>query len=510
MALYSHERTRSSLFHTLAFRAISQIATPLSYVVLVRGLPENDFGIYNLLYSVIPLVLTFFSLGLEQTLRRFEPEYLAQGRTGAAAWLVQRVAQMRFVSTLLLILLVLACWNLVAPLFKLQQHRADFAAFSLVLLLYFQVTILQFSTASHMLHRISTGSLAVLAVGKLITYGSLYFLGALTLRNAIFSDTLAYAAAFALLYSAHRKHCRPLGPETFKADREEKKRLLRYGAFNNFNDAGSILLYTQTDNLFIGAMMNPAAVGAYAFYNRLKEMTASFNPVFLFDNIIQPLFFSIPKHEAKHRTSRYFTFLVDCGIAAQLPFLAYSIVYHREIVMVIFGGKYAELSPLLPIIVAFSLVGTIAQSLTLVVQYAERTSLILLSQLFGLYQIAAMLILVPMLGLYGAVIATGTMHLFRNSFVWWKMRHIVRWTNLPGVLASGLCIWGAAVAAGIGLRAVLHLPPAVDLIMGVVICALATLAYARSPGLATADREILGGVLKGREGRVVRWLGLIK
>jgi len=40
---------------------------------------KTDFGVFNLLYSFIPLVGTVASLGLEQTLRRFQPEYLRQG-----------------------------------------------------------------------------------------------------------------------------------------------------------------------------------------------------------------------------------------------------------------------------------------------------------------------------------------------------------------------------------------------------------------------------------------------
>jgi len=41
---------------------------------------------------------TLASLGLEQTLRRFQPEYLRQEARGAAAWLVKRVAQARLVT----------------------------------------------------------------------------------------------------------------------------------------------------------------------------------------------------------------------------------------------------------------------------------------------------------------------------------------------------------------------------------------------------------------------------
>jgi O-antigen/teichoic acid export membrane protein len=74
MALYSPEKARRSIFNTIGYRAISQLATFVGYVVLVRALSEQSFGIYSLLYAFIPVISTAASLGLEQTLRRYQPE----------------------------------------------------------------------------------------------------------------------------------------------------------------------------------------------------------------------------------------------------------------------------------------------------------------------------------------------------------------------------------------------------------------------------------------------------
>ena len=82
MPLYDRSKARRSLFDTITYRIASQVATVLGYVVLVRAMGKEDFGVLNLLYSFIPLVGTAASLGLEQTLRRFQPEYLRQGDIG--------------------------------------------------------------------------------------------------------------------------------------------------------------------------------------------------------------------------------------------------------------------------------------------------------------------------------------------------------------------------------------------------------------------------------------------
>ena len=135
----------------------------------------------------------------------------------------------------------------------------------------------------------------------------------------------------------------------FHLEAAERKRLTRYAIFNHFNDAGSLLVYGQTDNFFIGAMLSPVAVAAYAFYGKLTEMINNLMPQKLFDNVIQPMFFAVPAAESDARLSRYFTLLIDLNLALQLPAIAFTIVYHREIVQVFFAGKYLPvLGPLPP------------------------------------------------------------------------------------------------------------------------------------------------------------------
>jgi O-antigen/teichoic acid export membrane protein len=270
-----------------------------------------------------------------------------------------------------------------------------------------------------------------------------------------------------------------------------------------------VLLHVQTDNFFIAAMMSPVAVGAYAFYVRLNDMAGNLIPTRLFDNILQPLFFSIRPEEAADRLPRYVTFMINICLMVQWPLFAYSLVYHREIVAFIFHGKFIEYSPLLPVIVGFAVTNSVISTpITMTALYAERASLILKSQLFGLYQIAAMLILIPLIGLYGAAISTGTLHLFRNLWVWWHVRATARWTNAAQGLCAGVLIWGAAVACCWLLKTEVRLPVPLQLCAGLLICAGALLIYIRSPAVSASDRSILAGVLHGRESALLSWLGL--
>ncbi len=508
--LYSRQQARHSLFHTIRFRAISQVATILSYIILVRGMKEQVFGVYNLFYSFIPVITALASFGLEQTLRRFQPAYLQSGRPGASAWLTRWVATARFASTVVMIGIVLLAWNLIAPRFHVQRYRADFAIFGILAILYLQSIILQLSLASHMLHRYSVGSVAAMSVGKLIAYLLIVHFATLTLRAAILADIAAYAVSYAFLVTVHRR-LRPAAPAIpgLQVEPAERKRLGRYAVFNHLNDASSLLVYGQTDNFFVGGLLTPVAVATYAFYGKLTEMINNALPQKLFDNVIQPLFFAVPAAEADARLPRYFTLLIDLNLAVQLPIIAFAAVYHHDIVQLFFAGKYLRYSDLFPLVLALSIVpSSLSVPISLVAQYHERTGVMLASELFGLYQIGAMLILVPAFGLYGAVFSTGSFNALRNFWIWWQLRKRVRWLNINAVVTTGAVVWGSVIVACTALRMLVPLPVMVHLGIGVAVCGVGVLAFLRGPGISRSDREILAHIMHGREGRVLRWLGL--
>ncbi len=511
MSLYTPASARKSLIHTASFRSVSQVASMAAYVVLVRGLGKEDFGVFNLLYAFIPVVSTVASFGLEQTLRRYQPEYLQANKKSAAHWLVKCIAVARVLSNLAVLGVILLAWNYFAPLFGLADYRMQFIVFGAVVLLFFQTRLLQLSLAAHMLHRYSVGSMAVLSISKLIAYGGLYFFGSFTLVHAIVADASAYFVCYVFLSIAYRRACLTgWTAERYWPDRSERKRLFKYGLYNNFNDAGTFVLGVQSDNFFIAAFLSPVAVAVYSFYNRLSIMTAQLMPTSIFQNVIQPMFFAVPPAEADRQLPRYYTLLMNTSLVVRWPVLAYSLVYHAEIVQVVFGGKYVEYSWLLPLVVAFSVLNVVATPATLVAQYEEKPLILLVSKVFLIYNVLAMLALLPIAGLYGAAFATGSANVFKNLLIWWQVRGRARWTNGWAAVLNGVAIWAAAIATCYGLKVALGGPMIGQLALGGVVCTLAVLVFIRSGAIAPSDRAILASLSRGRERQWLSRVGLLK
>lgn len=511
MALYSRRNARRSLINTIQFRVVSQVATILGYVVMVRAMAAHDFGVYNLLYTFIPTISTVASLGLEQTLRRFQPEYLNAGNAPAAGWLVRFVARTRLTTNFILFGLILLAWNVAAPVLKLQEYRFEFILFCPLIVLYFQARVLQLSLAAHMLHRFSVGALALLSIAKLLGYAAFAVFGTLSLKEAILVDTIGHACAYALVLYAYRRDCLPEARSApYIPPKSERRRLLRYGFFNNFNDAGSWVLSTKSDNFFIAALMDAVSVGVYSFYNRLSQMTAHLLPVRLFDNVVQPLFFSIPSDDAAIKVPRYFSLLLNSNLLLQWPIFAFATVYHAEIVRVVFGGKFVNHSWLLPMIVAFDTINILDTPVRLVAQYQEKVAIILASKVMAVYNVLALLLLLPVAGLYGAVFASGSAQTFKVLFVWWHVRDQARWSNAGAALASGLLVWGGVVVVCYALKPVIGTADIPNLAAGLAVCGTAWLVYVRTAALSRADRTLLGSLMRGREAQLLRLVGLVR
>jgi O-antigen/teichoic acid export membrane protein len=509
MPLYERSKARRSLFDTITYRVASQVSTVLAYIVLVRATSKADFGVYNLLYSFIPLVGTAASLGLEQTLRRFQPEYLRQDSARAAAWLVKRVTALRFGTNVVVLGIVWLSWNRVAPLFDLGAYRVEFSIFCGLLLLHFQTQVLQLALAAHMLHRFSVGSVAMLSFGKLIGYSALALAGSLNLRNAICVDLFAYLTIYIFLRITYYRRCTASIPkETYRPGSDERKRLVRYGLFNNFNDAGTLFLDSRIDNFFIAAFMDTVAVGIYSFYMRLSEMAVNLLPVRLFDNIIQPMFFSVKPADADRRVPQYFTLLINANLLMLWPMMAFSFTYHAEIVRVVFGGKFVEASWLLPIIMAFAVFNSFATPVALVAQYEEKVHIQLLSKIFAIYNVIALLVLIPLMGIYGAALAIGSAQVMKNSFVWWHVRRRAVWGNAGRSVAFSAALFAGAVALCYGLKSAVPVPAFAQLILGSIVIGCAALINVRGPILCASDREMLLHLFHGKEVRLLRVLGL--
>jgi O-antigen/teichoic acid export membrane protein len=508
--MYTRDRARRSFVDSAVLRVVSQGSTAVGYIILVRALATEPFGVYSLFNTFIAAIGAVLSLGLEQVLLRYSPEYLRAGNGAAAARLVRMVASGRFGLNVFLLAVILLAWNQLAPFVNVAPYRSAFLIFCVLILLHFQVRVLQLALASHMLHRFSVGAMLLLSLVRLVGYCLLVWTHRVALESAILVDIIGYACAYVGQRIVYQKKALTQDARVpYQFTPAERKRMVRYGLLNNFNDAGGLLLYSTLDNFVIAAFLGTVSVAVYSFYSRLRGMVYNALPVAQFQNVIDPLFFSVPSANAPYSIPRYFSLLLNLNLLVQWPIVAYVTAYHREIVQVVLAGKFVEYSWLLPMFMAFSILNSVDHPVGLVAQYEEKAGTLLLSKLFAAYNVVAMLVLVPYFEVYGAVLASGTAQLLKNAFVWWAVRKRAIWLNAWTSLATSISLWGAAVVACYGLKKLLPIPPLPQLVLGVVVCCAFGLVYVRSPVLSESDRSIMTSILGEKAASFMRRIGLL-
>lgn len=508
-ALYTTQRARKAVVHTLLLRPPGQIGGVISYVLLVRLLSEGEYGIYSLLYAFLPVLSAVASFGLEHTLHRYQPEYLRRGENRLADKLVRRISLIRLLSTIAVLALIFLLWPQIAPIFKLADYRSMFLLFGIITITHFQCSILAVALSSHLLQKYSMGMQTAFSLGKAAAYGIAGFAWGLGLWTVLVIDLALYLALYAGLKYHYVASTDRTSGETATLGRDERRRLLKYGFFYNFNDAGTLPLRARTDNFFVAGFLDPVAVGAYAFCTQLAQTIYRASPLKMLEPVVRPLFVSMNYQKTPAVAQTYFSLLVTFSLVVMIPVFFFISRYHRELVEVVFGGRFIEYSPLLALVFLFAAANAIDLPVSLVAQLKEKAHVILLSRVFGLYNIAALVVLVPRMGIAGAVLASGSAVLMKNLFVWWFVRDLAVWKDAWPFLLRTCVLWAPfvvlsmAAARWLGGGALLHLG------VGIVLWGVFFALYLRYAAFTAGQKELLGSLLPGREARLLRAFGVV-
>ena len=443
MMVKSKNITRRGLVaakYAVIFRMLAQGISLFATVFLVRALSEHDYGIYNLFYSVISLLGMVFSFGLANTLQRYMPEYYNRGEYRIAHYLYLTASLIRLLSNVLVLALVLLFWDSLAPVLKITAYKNYFSLFTLIILLHNQRGLLETCLSSYLLQKYSHGISVLFILIKGIGYGTAILLQ-LNLWFVILVDLLAYVLIFGLLQIVYWKKIPKSGGKLARFAGKERRRIFRYALFYNFNDAGVGLLDVNIDNFFLAMYLDPVAVGAYAFCQRLTRTISRIMPINYLQDVIRPLFFSTVETSGSDKTKRNFQLLVKGVFLFQIPVFCFLLLFSSELINILFGGKFVEYYPVLIVVYSLAMLNAFGLPVGLVAQLRERANIILYSKVFALYNLVADIVFVKFWGIWGAVLATGSATLGKNFFIWFFVRQEASLSGMGPFFVRISCYW---------------------------------------------------------------------
>ncbi|MEW6428835.1 MAG: lipopolysaccharide biosynthesis protein [Thermodesulfobacteriota bacterium] len=496
----------SAARYAAVYRVIAQLIGAVSTVFLVRVLSEQAYGVYNLLYSVIALLGMVFSLGIANLLQRYIPEYYGRGEYVLADRLYRSATLFRLLSNVLVLGLILLGWEYVGPLLKIGGYRQYFLLFSLIILLHMQRGILETCLSSYFLQRESQGLSIVFILIKGVGYGAALLFG-WDLWKILIIDLLAYLVVFVLLQAVYWKKIPRHGGSHDRFSREERSRLSRYAFFYNFNDAGAGMLDANFDNFIIVMYLDPVAVGAYAFCNRINAMAARMLPINYLLDVIRPLFFIGNSDSDRDKVRRNFQLLTKATYMFQFPLFMFFFLLGKEFITVFFGGKFVEYAPVLTAVAFCNLVNAIQLPVGLVAQLRERADIILYSKMFALYNLVADVVLIHFLGIWGAVIATGSAVFMKNLYVWFYIRREAGFVGMGQFFTRMIGCW-MMVAMVWQIADVLFERNYEIVVIGLSFIVLGVFLQIRFLHLTEWERKKLSEV-RWRNRRIVRMLNFV-
>ena len=466
-------------------------------VLLVRALSEHDYGVYNLLYSVIALIGVIASFGIGNTLQRFIPEYYEKGEFRIANNLYRTSSLIRLISNVAILSVILLLWEYVSPHLKIAEYRKYFIIFAVVILLHMQRGILETCLSSYFLHKYSKSIGFLFTLIKAIGYGCVIVFEK-SLQAAIMIDITAYVVVFALLQMIYAKKIPHSTGNLEQFSQQEKKRVAKYALFYNFNDAGVGLLDANFDNFIIVMYLNPVAVGAYSFCVRLSRQINRLLPLSYFLDVIRPAFFTYGTASAENNTTFFFQSLIKVNAIITIPCFFFLLLYSEDIITVVFGCKFIEYSFVLAGVFFFTALNSFQPAVGLIAQLREKADIILYSKFFAAYNLIADIILIKILGIWGAVIATGSAIMCKNFFVWYFVRADASFKGMEKFFAKILTFWTAISLVVMGLDSLIALSPFFTLILGIVLFSLFFLTQFKLNYFSVVEEQTIEKILSGK------------
>lgn len=408
----------------------------------MRAVSEHEYGIYNLLYSVIALLSMVFSFGIANTLQRYMPEYYSKGEFQFAYNIYRLASLIRLFSNVIILGLILVLWEQISPILKITAYKQYFMIFTLIIILHMQRGILVTCLTSFFLHKYTHGFTLIFTSIR----GICYLFAIIAEKNfwyIISADLLAYIIVFILLYFIYIKKIPKIGGDLGRADSKEIKRITRYSLYYNFNDAGAGLLDVNIDNIIIAMYLNPVAVGAYSFCNRIVKMIQRAIPLNYLWEVLRPAFFSFHSLSTTNteKVSSFFQIVLKINFIFFLPISFFIAIYGKEIIELFFKSRFENYYSVLVAICFLTMLNSIISPIVLIAQLREKAEIILFSKILGIYNLIADVVLIRYFGIWGAVFATNSALLGRTIFIWYFVRKDASFRGMAGYFFKIIIFW---------------------------------------------------------------------
>lgn len=415
------ESVRKSSYWVLFRFLISISVGTFITTFVVRTLSIRDYGIYNVLYSLIAFVSVIASFGIPQVFQRFLPEAYQKKDFYQIKKIISFGLLIRFFLSFLTILLVFLFNKPIGNFLKIDGLLKYFTVFAWGIIFCLEITLFTQALHSLFLHKYSViaSTFYTLIRGICIFFALKSGMG---LIGVLWSEVIAWAFQLILsLWFYKNKFSQKIKIESKPPI--PIKRFFRYAGFSSLNELGSSVLGVSTDFFVITATLGPTYVSFYAFADRIIRLFQNCMPHNILIDVIRPTFFSKYSHSKnKNDLNHMFNIILKISAFFIFPLAMALLVIGDKVIIYVFSAKYIGALTILWIIIISNVLNIFVYPTGLVLQALEKVNINFYSKIFAVYNLVVEIIIIKYFQVIGVVVVTCTAVLFKNIYMYYYAR----------------------------------------------------------------------------------------
>lgn len=455
---YSATRIRHGVAYLVGGKALTALAGFGTFLVLVRGLPVEQFAAYSILFGMVELVDGLTGFGLGQILSRYVPELYVEHRRAALRRLVVSALAARIAVLAIFLGTIHALAPTIAPLIGLADWEWALKAYLAVVMIRVAETTLFGVLESMLLQAVAQLGFGVVTVLRFVLLAVVSSQGTIDLGQVIVIELVTDLVGCAVMLAGLWRKMPRTSPDD-PVDRKDwvranLRRMLGFGGRGYLQHMLILPFAGSTNRLLVGGALTSAEVALFGFAQSAVDLIDRYMPLNLLAGVIRPVL------TARYVRDRRFA---DLQLAANLIFKVNAVLICLGAVVIAAGGKsmldaltrgkYIEgVAGLLVLMCALLLAFSLRSILDQLCHALERNGPLIWGNGLMLLSFLPGVALLPVLGIYALPAANLAGAILGCAVLVWRLRrdgfdYRLDLGNLARLLAVSGFAMGAALAA---------------------------------------------------------------
>jgi len=385
--------------------------------IQVHYLSVWAYGVFELFMGTVVFINTLGNVGASDIVRRFIPEFIEKNERNCVAVTIRILLIVRLVASAIFLVFAVLFFDKFGDFFNIEEYEAAFTLFAIGALATTEAVLMNYVYWA-MLKQVQYS--IVFTIYNITRFAAFYWVLNIGggLPEVIAVDACSNLLLFLGLYLPFARRFDAKGASD--KSRPPVKRMAKYGLFMYLNNLGNIFFNMTTDKYVISAVMGKMALGYYSFAVRVAMAASKWMPDQLVGSAIEPFIYrDYTRRNSEDVLSEQFSKIVTFEAFFVLPTMVFVLIFSQPLIRYVFDPKYLPATWILAGLAVVFAISTLRFPLVLVATAKERVKLLFATQtVFAIYNLVADIVLVKAIGLWGAVVATGTAIVFLIITLW--------------------------------------------------------------------------------------------